>query len=62
MPMHQIHESAATGRGGFGCNVAVRVLQDNGDGTTLVQIEDSGIYLRQGQTRTVNTDEIRRTR
>lgn len=55
--MHVIDESAVTGRDGT--TVRVRVLSDDGR-TARVQVEDCGIYLRQGQVHTVDSDQVRR--
>ncbi|SFD13896.1 hypothetical protein [Streptomyces aidingensis] len=57
MPTHKINESAA----GYhaGTTVSVRPLRTLPGGLTEVQVEDCGTALRQGQTLTVPTTEIR---
>jgi hypothetical protein len=60
MPTDKIAESAVTGHSG-GCNLPVRVLDDNGT-TAKVLIEGTGIYLTQGQVHTVASDAVKPNR
>ncbi|OKI16607.1 hypothetical protein [Streptomyces sp. CB03911] len=60
MPTNQIAEAAITGRSG-GCDLPVRVLNDNGT-TAQILIEGTGIYLTQGQVHTVSTTDVRPNR
>lgn len=54
----QIHESAATGRGGIGRTLSVDVLDNDGT-TARVQVQETGLYLKQGETHTVPSIEVR---
>lgn len=58
MPINKISESAVTGRPG-GCDLPIHVINDNGT-TAEVRIEGTGVYLAQGQVRTVASDAIQR--
>jgi hypothetical protein len=55
---HHIHETAAIQRGGIGRILPVRILDNDGT-TARVQAQATGLYLTQGQTYTVPSDQIR---
>jgi hypothetical protein len=61
MPNKKIEESAVTGRNGYGVDLPVYVLEDNGT-TARVQIQGCGIQLRQGEIYTVASDRIQPNR
>ncbi len=54
----QMHETAATGRGGIGRTLPVHVVDNDGT-TARVQVQESGLYLKQGETHTVPSAELR---
>jgi hypothetical protein len=58
MPIDKIHESAVTQHGGSGCDIPVRVLDDNGT-TARVITEGTGIHVKQGQVHTVPSSEVK---
>ena len=58
MPINKVSESDITGRPG-GCDLPVHILADNGT-TAEIRIEGTGVYLTQGQVRTVASDAIQR--
>ncbi|MGW6557921.1 hypothetical protein [Streptomyces hydrogenans] len=53
----RMHESVATGRGGFAKVVEVTVVSSDGD-TVVVTVDTDGLYLKAGQTFTVPVAEI----
>ncbi|MGW8703118.1 hypothetical protein ACWGOK_40455 [Streptomyces eurythermus] len=57
MSTGRIHETDAVERGGIGRRLTVTVLDD--DGThAVIRAQDSGLYLKAGDTRTVPSNII----
>lgn len=58
MTVHRIEEHDINGVDGPVLNA--RVLADNNDGTSLIEIRDAGVLARAGQHHTVPTSALRR--
>ena len=61
MTTARMHETAATMRGGIGRTLPVQVLTDDGTNATI-QAQDSGLYLKEGDVRTVPSSALKDVR